>query len=43
MKSGCYYGVHVIKRSVDEWTYTDFDARMRQDVGDKKTVIAWAV
>ena len=27
-ESGCYYGVHVIKRKVDEWTYTDFDDRM---------------
>ena len=41
--SECYYGVHVIKRYVDEWTSSDMADRMKQEVGDKKTVIVWAI
>ena len=41
--NNCYYGVHVIKRAVDEWTWSDFGNRMKQEVGSKKTVIVWAL
>ena len=41
--NNCYQGVHVIKRYVDEWTYSDLDQRMRQVVGSQKTVIVWAI
>jgi hypothetical protein len=27
--NNCYYGVHVIRRYVDEWTYSDLNERMR--------------
>ena len=31
--SNCYYGVHVIKRYVDEWTFSDMEDRMKQELG----------
>ena len=41
--NNCFRGVHVIRRSVDEWTETNFEDRMRQFVGSAKTIILWAI
>lgn len=39
----CFTGLHVIERSVDEWTDSQFGSRHTQTVGSKHTIVAWAV
>ena len=39
--SGCFLGVHVMQRYIDEWTYSDYGNAWHQQVGSQHTVVVW--
>jgi hypothetical protein len=43
-KLGCYYGIHVVERYVNEWTASNYgSSRSKQYVGSGHTIIVWAI
>ena len=39
----CFMGVHVIQRFVDEWTWSNYDNRLKFLVGNHHTIELWAI